>query len=142
MTIDYKPDRSKGRDAWYVAKDAASDARRKENGEGGPQARAEPWAHNYLHQGWGHMAEIDRGFDDGRTVEMSGFGSTICPQDFVIMAHPEEGCASYKIDRIRYSRLIPDKWEATATHTPGIFGVTVDGRIVRLGPEGTPVEYL
>jgi hypothetical protein len=130
MSIDYKPNYD-SREAHYAAKDAATAARDKENAAGGPKARDEPKAHNYLREGWGRTATIHDIKDNGHKVKMRGFGSGICPGDF-IMKKNGDGYASYKIDTIKYNRDPPDQWSATATFTPGVFGVTDDGRIVKL----------
>jgi len=130
MSIDYTPN-YESRDAHFAAKDAASAARDRENAAGGPKSRAEPKAHDYRREGWGHTASIDKIEDEGRKVTMLGFGSGVCPGDF-IMKKNGEGYASYKIDTIKYNRDPPDQWSATATFTPGVFGVTDDGRIVKL----------
>lgn len=138
MGIDYKPNYD-SRDAHYAAKDAAMAARDAENAAGGPTPREQPKAHDYRYERWGHKATISEVQDNGHKVKMTGFGSGICPGDVVIKKN-EEHVASYQIDTIKYYRDPPDQWIATATFAPGIFGVTKDDRVVRLGPDGELID--
>lgn len=131
MSINYKPDYT-SREAHYAAKDKAMAERDRENAAGGPKPRAEPKAHDYRRGGWGHTANISEVQNEGHNVKMNGFGTGICPGDYIIKANGT-AVASYRVDEIRYSRDPPDQWFAKCTFDPGKFGVLADtNEIVRL----------
>jgi len=128
---DYKPDYT-DRDSYFAAKDRASAERDRENAAGGPQPRAEPKAHDYRRGGWGHTANISQVQNVGHNVKMHGFGTGVCPGDYIIKANGA-AIASYRVDKIWYERDPPDMWFADCTYDPSVFGVLADtNQIVRI----------
>jgi hypothetical protein len=131
--VEYNPDYT-DRDSYFANKDRATAERDLENATGGPKAREKPKAHDYRSPCWGHAAKLIHTTDGGRTGTLSGHGSGIAPDDFVILAHPRGGIASYKVDKIDYQRDPPDMFFADVTWTPGVFQ-EVGGEIVQTPKE-------
>ena len=95
---------------------------------------AQKVVHDFRDDLWGHSANIGKVMNGGINVEIPfGFGSGVRQGDFIIKKNGDD-FATYRIDTIKYRADPRDSWEATATHTPGVFGVTDDGRIMEIQP--------
>ena len=70
--------------------------------------------------------------NEGHNVRMTGFGTGICPGDYIIKSH-QGGVSTYRVDTIRYERDPPDMWFADCSYDPTVFGVSAaTNQIVRI----------